>query len=333
MKKSILILTLILAFSFVFSVSCFGADDAAVTLSDDYSVLYLDGDPYSRANTDAVNLDVYAGGSVFISNIASEEPYFSYNEYEVNLNIELSDSQKEELTKIYVRSNGEEQLFVTAELYFKDGSTIWYSYVRDDVKEDFKKVTEGKPDEFVVEYRTYSDQGDILKTVSRDSLLTGDKEKIDFYEYNDFDVAAFSDSFNYSVYKGLVYIGENEYYYFDFEENGITNSYDLYELNVLEIEAHRITDEEAIAIIEEGLQEYYDDDYGYLFNDELTDIVSKIFFSLVFAAVPVVTAVITFILAIKSKKALYKKLLLATSGLSLSSLATFIYLAFTLFNK
>ena len=33
------------------------------------------------------------------------------------------------------------------------------------------------------------------------------------------------------------------------------------------------------------------------------------------------------------KKGLYKKLLLATSGLSLASLAVFVYIAFTLFNK
>lgn len=330
MKKSVLIITLILVFSFIFSVSCFAVDDT-VTLSDDYSVLYLNGNSYSKANTDAVNLDIYADGLVYVSNLVPEE--HGYMNYEAILNIKLSDSQKAELSKVYVSSYGEEQLFITAELYFKDGTTIWYSYVRDDVKADLEKVSEGKTNEFVVEYKTYSEKDDILKTVSKKHLMTNEKEKIAFYEYDEFDVTVFSEKFNYSVYKGLVYIGENDYYYFDFEENGVTGSYDIYELNILEIEAHRITDEETIAILEEGLQEYYDDDYGYLFNDELTETVAKIFFVLVFALVPIAIFIVTLILALKSKKGLYKKLLLTTSALSFASFATFIYIAFTLFNK
>ena len=34
-----------------------------------------------------------------------------------------------------------------------------------------KKVLEGKTKEFVIEYRTYSEQGNILKTVSKEHLM------------------------------------------------------------------------------------------------------------------------------------------------------------------
>ena len=81
MKKSILILTLILAFSFIFSVTVFASDNT-VTLSDDYSVLYFNGELYSRANTDAVSLDIYADGFVYVSNFVCEEPdYVNYVNY------------------------------------------------------------------------------------------------------------------------------------------------------------------------------------------------------------------------------------------------------------
>ncbi len=333
MKKSILILTLILTFSFIFSVTVFASDNT-VTLSDDYCDLYYNGELYSRANTDSVNLDIYADGFVYVSNFVYEEPdYVNYVNYVEKLNIELSESQKEELARVYVRSIGEEQLFITAELNFKDGSIIWYSYVRDDVKSDFEKVSQGQVNEFVVDYITYSDQNDIVKTVSKENLLTGNKKKINYLEYNEFDVTVFSENFNYSIYKGVVFIGENEYYYFDFDENGIKDIFVLYELNITELEAHKITDEETIAKLEEGLQEYYDADYGYLYNDELTEVVSKLFFTIVFAIFPVIIAVITFIFAVKSKKLLYKKLLFTTSGLSLATLSIFVYLAFILLNK
>ncbi len=334
MKKSILILALVLAFSFTFSVSSFAGYDNIADLSDDYSTLYINGDSYSRANTDTVDLDVFADGQVYSSGFGSEDKN-SIN-YVENIKIELTDSQKSELTKAYVRTMGEEQLFAIAELYYEDGTTIWYSYVRDDVKEDFEKIKNGKTEEFTLEFSTYSDQGDILKNISKKNLLTGNKSSIPFYEYQEFDVVVYSEKYNYSVYKGFLYVNDdkNSYYYFDFEENGLTSNFDLYEFGYIsEIEAHKITDEETIAIIEEGLQEYYDGDYGYLYNEEFTEPVAKIFFALVFAIFPLAIAVTSLVLSIKSKKGLYKKLLLAISGLSLASLAVFVYIAFTLFNK
>lgn len=331
MKKSILILSLILIFSFVLGVSSLAGYDNVSSLSDDYSTLYINGDSYSRANTDTVDLDAFADGHVYSSGFGSEDTSTGYVQ---NIKIELTDSQKSELTKAYVRTLGEDQLFATAELYYEDGTTIWYSYVRDDVKEDFEKVKNGKNDEFTLKFSTYSDQGDILKNVSKENLLTGKKVSFSFLEYGEFEVVVYSEKYNYSVYKGYLYEAEGYYYYFDFEENGLTSQYDLYEFGYIsEIEVHKITDEETIAIIEEGLQEYYDSDYGYLYNEEFTEPVAKIFFIVVFAIFPLAIVAITLILAIKSKKSLYKKLLFTTSGLSLASLAVFVYIAFTLFNK
>lgn len=332
MKKSIFIVTLVLVFSFVFSISSLANYDNIAEISDDYSTLYLNGESYSRADIDSVNLDVYAEGEIFTSGFGSENNYTTY--YIENIKIELTDSQKAELTKAYVRTMGEAQLFATAELYYKDGTTIWYSFVRDDVKEDFDKIKNNKAQEYVISFYDYMNDEDILKSVSKKNLLTGKMAPIPYYEYQEFDVVVYSEKYDYSVYKGFIYANDNSYYYFDFEENGLTNNYDLYNMNnITEIEVHKITDEETIAILEEGLQEYYDDDYGYLFNDKLTDTVAKIFFTFAFAIVPLAVFVITLILSIKSKKALYKKLLLATSVLSLATIGTFIYLAFLLFNK
>ena len=338
MKKSILILTLVLAFSFAFGVSSF-AYDTTVTLSEDYSTLYLNGKTYSKANTEAVDLEVYADDKVFTADFGVEED--SYINYQERLNLELTDAQKAELTKAYVSTLGESKLFAEVELDFKDGTTIWHSYVRDDIKDDFNKIKNGDTDKYVINFETYSDNGDILKTVSKKNLLTGDMENVSYFECDEFSVIITSEKYDYSVNIGCIYVetdyindDNDSYYYFDFSDSGITSVYDLYETNnITKIKAHKITDEETIAIIEEGLDEYYNSDFGYLYNDDFTEPVAKIFFIVVFAIFPLAIAAITLILAIKSKKSLYKKLLFTTSGLSLASLVVFVYIAFTLFNK
>ena len=337
MKKSILILALVLAFSFAFSVSSFAYDNT-VTFSDDYNILYFNGKSYSRANTDVVNDDEYIEGTLYTSDFVTDTviPLNYYGD----LKIQLTDSQKSELTKVYVTVDGDSQLFASAELNYEDGKTIWYSYVRDDVKDDFDKIRNDKTWEYAISFYDYSSEEDIIKKVSSKNLMTDDFESIYYYEYMEFDVIVYSEKYDYSVYKGCIYSDDKSYYYFDFAENGINNPFDLYDIydfcdmyGISQIKAHKITDEETIAIIEDGLQEYYDNDYGYLYNESFTEPVAKIFFSLVFAIFPLAVAVTTLVLALKSKKGLYKKLLLATSGLSLASLAVFVYIAFTLFNK
>ena len=99
-----------------------------------------------------------------------------------------------------------------------------------------------------------------------------------------------------------------------------------------EIEVVRLTDEKLLGEIKICEEKYYDYEYGYLENDKFTDTVSKIFFIIVFAIAPAVVFVVSLILAIKSKKSLYKKLLFATCGISVAEIVTFIYIAFTLFN-
>ena len=99
-----------------------------------------------------------------------------------------------------------------------------------------------------------------------------------------------------------------------------------------EIEVVRLTDEKLLGEIKICEEKYYDYEYGYLENDKFTDTVSKIFFIIIFAIAPAIVCVVTFILALKSKKALYKKLLFATCAISVAEIITFIYIAFTLFN-
>ena len=338
MKKSILILAFVFAFSFAFSVSSFAYDNT-VTLAEDYSTLYLNGKTYSKANTESVDLEIYADDKIFTADFGVEvDTYINYQE---KLNLELSDSQKAELTSAYVSTLGKSKLFAEVGLDFKDGTTIWYSYVRDDIKADFNKIKNGDINEYVIKFETFSDHGDILKTVSKNTLLTGNIEMISYDHCEQYNVVITSEKYSYSVDVGCIYVdvdylndNNDAYYYFDFSESGITSIYDLYEINnITKIKAHKITDEETIAIIEEGLDEYYNSDFGYLYNEDFTEPVAKIFFSLVFAVFPLAVAVTTLVLASKSKKGLYKKLLLATSGLSFASLVVFIYIAFILFNK
>ena len=339
MKKSILILSLVLTFSFILGVSSLAYDNT-LTLSEDYSTLYFNGKSYSKADTadteNSINNSGYIEGRFYVANFVQEAQ--SPVIYEDGIKIQLTDSQKSELTKVYATVGGDD-LFASAELNFKDGKTIWYSYVRDDIKDDYEKTKNSDAAEYKINFDAYIDEGNILKTVSKQNLLTGNKTEVSIYEYLEFDVIVSSSKYNYSVTKGCIYVNDekNLYYYIDFSETGVTDKYDLYDMcefyNVTRIEAHRITDEKTIALIEEGIQEYYDGDYGYLFNEEFTEPVAKIFFILVFALFPLAIAVTTLVIAIKSKKSLYKKLLLITSAISVAEIITFIYIAFTLFNN
>ena len=82
-----------------------------------------------------------------------------------------------------------------------------------------------------------------------------------------------------------------------------------------------MTDPALLQQIEEARAKYYEDDYGIFFNDDFTDIVSKVFITLLFAIVPFAILVLTLILGIKAK-GIYKKLYFTTCILAAAELIT-----------
>jgi hypothetical protein len=72
--------------------------------------------------------------------------------------------------------------------------------------------------------------------------------------------------------------------------------------------AFEITDENLCNKIDECIEAYYDDDYGFFDDDGFTNTVSKVMLTIIFLIFPLAVFALALILAIRSK-GYYKKLL------------------------
>jgi ATP-dependent Clp protease ATP-binding subunit ClpC len=84
-------------------------------------------------------------------------------------------------------------------------------------------------------------------------------------------------------------------------------------------EAHhkmKITDEALLQELNTAQDAYYNDDMGFLFNDALTQSISKIFLVVIFCVIPGIVLILFAILAIRAKQAIYRKLFILVSTLS-----------------
>lgn len=342
MKKYISVFIMLIALSFALCVPASASTEKVVTLSEDYKELYFLGSTYVRVDTsmlDFMDYEQYIIDS-YEENVDNEEyveesiaGVYSYTasiNYDNFYTIKLTDKQHEEVKMVEVyNSNHDETLFFIT-IYFYDGSELNIDFIREDLVDEYNKLINGETDNYTIDF-VWPDDNKI--SVDNEKFYIGNKTKIDAWEYDgEYYVYADSsiDSFNAEI--GLIFSKDKTYYLYSFIDSDIKSTDEFWEFGDTEIEVIELTDKELIEKIKIGEEKYLEDDYGYLYNDELTEAVSKIFFVLVFALVPAVVFVASLILAIKSKKALYKKLLFATCGISVAVIVTFIYIAFTLFN-
>ncbi len=328
MKKYISIFTLIIVFSLILCIPCF-ASDKVVTFSDDFQKLYYDGHTYSRVNTSFIDYSYGDYGEYYVtkfSGIISEGENF--DKVVNSIDISLTEKQKENITHLYVNTSYEYSLMYT-EIYYKDGSTLWVNFIRDDCIDEYNRLISGKTNEFTIDF-IWPDGNHV--TGNREDFLSGKKTIVDFSDLDTHEVYGKSTTGDFNVKTGFIFTKEDKYYFFSYIENNVYSSDELYTNDIYEIPVYEITNPELIKNIKEGEQAYFDDDFGYLYNDELADAVSRIIFTLILAIIPGIILVTTLIMAIKAKKPLYRKLLLTTSGLSLAEIAVFIFIAFKLFN-
>lgn len=333
MKK---ILSLVFAFMLIFScfaVTAFAEDieiasNPVITFSEDYQKLYENGDPYSRIDAsmlDASMLDLgfYSNNYYFEDEdiLQEKDNYIDRSGY-----VRLSDSQREAVKNVDIQQNRHGNIYFV-ELSFNDGSALTVTFLRDTYLEEYYTIisSDDKAAEYKVDF-VYP-RGNVVKTEK--SLLFGETVKlseIDFetYYYGVQYVYAQNSDGSLVVLKGeLISIGD-KYFYVDYAESNLDESVYYYVNNedFTKCIFHEITDEQLISDFKKAEQDYYDDDFGFLYDDEATDAVSAVFLILVFGIVPAVIFIILLIKAIRSK-GVYKKLYGAVAAVSAAELTVF----------
>ena len=105
----------------------------------------------------------------------------------------------------------------------------------------------------------------------------------------------------------MLITSEDKYYYIDCAKAELGNIKYFNIADYAEILAFEITDENLCDKIEECIDEFYDDDYGFLDDDNFTESVSGVLLTIVFLILPLAIFILFLILAIRSK-GYYKKL-------------------------
>lgn len=274
-----------------------------VTFSDDYKEMQIGAYNYTRFNTDRLHISGWI---------------------EINNEVILTEKQKKEIESIDLESSeyGEK---ITVYLNFKDGSTTTSDYLLNDYIEEYNRLETADSTELHIIFSNYwgGSEEEIIVSATPDKFK-GEKAEIsispdDYWVNEIFPVYIKSNKYDFFVEMGYFVDINDEFYYIDYNDFEI----DYYNFNSFDYEgpAYKITDLGLIQEIEEGIENYYSDDYGIFFDDNFTQVVSKIFITLVFAVIPLAIFVLTLIFTIRSKTK-YKKLHLTACILSAAELIT-----------
>lgn len=296
-----------------------------IRFSDDYTKLYVDGEPFSRVNMSMLSTD-------FAYTVVAED------ERDENLRssayLELTDEQRKNLNDIYIEVNLATSMY-RIEFYYDDGSSLTVYFLEDSYLEDYNNVISGNSEHYLIDF-VWPD-GNIV--TAEKSALFGEpvtfngNDLLDLYDF--YYVTASNSDGTISISAGLLFAMNDEFYYLDYAEMGIDETdffFDYYENGSLtEFTVHKLTDEILLADLQEAEQRYYEDDYGILYDDDTTDTISAVFLIFVFAVIPAVIFVIFLIKAIRGK-GIYKKIYGAVAAFCIAELAVFTIIAVIISN-
>lgn len=304
MKKYLIcIITSLLLFS------CLGmtafADDSSLTISDDYQTVYLNGESYSRFNASMINTE--------------------YEFYYVSP--KLTDIQQEQVAEVSLMINQSHSLLYL-DIDYKDGSNLTAHFMRDDYCDAYDKLVNNQNTPYIIDFEW--PEGN--RVTGSKALFTENPVILGSSELNK--------SSHYFVLMNilegdidicmgaLLIIGDN-YYYVDYEEIGVTRLYGFNAYEYTDLPAYKITDADLVADIAAGEEAFYNDNFGFFYDDELTSTISKVFLIIVFAVIPAIILVLFLILAIRAKT-IYRKLFAAICCISGVELVIFAIVAMML---
>lgn len=339
MKKILSITLAVLMLSLFLGVNSFAIappkqETKYVTFSEDFQKMFYDGKLYSRKNT---------SGIYFYEDIDYTEQGVYTETYALpNYQATLSDTQAENVDDIQIFSLnpfGSEVIFAV-NIYYKDGATLSVSYLRSDYLEEYEKLINKEFDELYVDFGW--PEGNIVE-IKKDSLSSEITKKFDYWDYYDcFPIEGGLDNGKLRYEYGEIRYINGDFYYYNPElnkevENYFNNDGYLYEEYSYSYETEpdvnltKITDEATISTLDEALQKYYEDDMGYMYNDELLEGVSKVFLTILFGIIPFAAFILFLVLAIKAKKKGYRKIYVTGSIVSIAEVIVFIITSIYIF--
>lgn len=288
--------------TFILLFSCLGlttfAENSSISLSDDYQKLYVDGKSYSRFNASLIDVPTH----------------------EVESDIALSSTQQETVEEIYLDRNDSGNIYY-ATINFLDGSSLTVSFLQDDYLEEYQQMTSGQIEEYIIDF-SWPEENAVpaSKTDLMSSPVTLTKAELEWADT--YYVLSKNKDESLIVFVGSLMIIENDYYYVNFSEINIRDRYKFLPYDYETLSAYKITNTTLIAEIQKAENAFYEDNLGFLYNDDLTEKISAVMMIALFGVLPFAILVLFLICALRSKT-VYKKMFLTTSILSFSVLIVF----------
>ena len=291
-----------------------------IKFSDDFTKLYVDDEPFSRADLSMLSTDF--GYTV----VAEDKRDLSLKS---SAYLDLTDEQRKNFSNIYIEVNLETTMY-RIEFYYSDGSSLCVYFLKDTLFEDYEKIISGNADKYLIDFQW--PDGNIVtatKNQIKGETVNLSEEEIYLSTSEFFYVDMANENLTLSSYSGIICLMDDAYYYIDYKENNIEEAHFLYgeepDADVI-VKLHKITDEALNTEFQLALEKYYSDDYGIFYDDDTSETISAIFLIITFGVLPFVVFIIFLIKAIRGK-GVYKKLYGTVSALCIAEVIVFVILA------
>lgn len=209
---------------------------------------------------------------------------------------------------------------------FFDNTVLSATYLQDNYLDSYNALTTGQITEYLIDFKW--PDGNIVTAKKEDifdntvTLTSSEFERSDYYP-----VRIQSEDGVLTIATGYLLIIDDTYYYTDFSESTLENDYYFDPSEYSELLAHEITDATLCANLLAAENAYYDDDFGFLYDDDLSETILSVFVIILLILVPLMLFILFLILAIRSKT-IYKKFFRTIYILSAAELVMIILFLF-----
>jgi hypothetical protein len=278
--------------------------------SDDFTKAEINGSIYTSINYINIYFDVFDYEEIYSENII--------------ITGEIADS----ISYVSYISSYDDDILIKVSLELYTGEYMDKYYLKDEYMDDYSQLLTGYTDECTIDFEWPEDN----RVVASTKYLL-ENEPI---EYNRGELESFfslycvyciiPDTDSIGVNKGSVYSIEGSYYYFDYQYNKEhRNENDEEDIIYL----HKITNEELIEDFQEA-ESLCLEDLDILYDNELSQNISKILFAFLFLLIPVGLITLSIILLIRLPKK-YRKILITLLTLSVIEIIVYVCIAILLF--
>ena len=257
-----------------------------VTLEDELNGLFVNGEYYTLFNANNIETDG-----------------FDEFQYAISMSDELKERTQD--VELYITPD----LSVVSTTYnFTDGTSLSAKYLKHSLVREFDRLVSDNWEFGEIEFQyPYDNQLPVNQEKLFGRQINLFTKEIGDKNYHEFRVYATTDKCELRAEKGILITSEDKYYYIDYAKAELGNIKYFNIADYAEILAFEITDENLCDKIEECIDDFYDDDYGFLDDDNFTESVSNVLLTIVFLILPLAAFVLFLSLAIRSK-GYYKKL-------------------------